>query len=58
LTFSPICGIIIIEVEKMVKKTLKCYKCKEDTLREEIVAYASPNAKVLHNYCPKCLAEK
>ncbi len=42
----------------MVKKTLKCYKCKEDTLREEIVAYASPNAKVLHNYCPKCLAEK
>jgi len=42
----------------MVKKTLKCYKCKEDTLREEIAAYASPNAKVLHNYCPKCLAEK
>ena len=42
----------------MTKKTLKCFKCKTDTLREELVAYASPGAKILHNYCPKCLAEK
>ena len=42
----------------MAKKTLKCFKCKQDILREELVAYASPNAQILHNYCPKCLAEK
>ena len=42
----------------MAKKTLKCFKCKQDILREELVAYASPNAKILHNYCPKCLEEK
>ena len=36
--------------ERMAKKTLKCFKCKQDVLREELVAYASPNAQILHNY--------
>lgn len=42
----------------MAKTTLKCYGCKEDFLREEIINYCSPRAKTGHNYCPKCYKEK
>lgn len=41
-----------------MQKTLKCYECKELFPRDQLVAYASPDAKVMHNYCPKCLQEK
>lgn len=41
-----------------LKSTLKCYGCKEVFRREELISYASPNAKTSNNYCPKCYAEK
>jgi len=39
-------------------KTLMCYGCREKFLKEELVAYAGTNAKITHNYCKNCLAEK
>jgi len=42
----------------MPRATLKCYTCKEEFRREELVSYASPNSTVSHNYCPKCLKER
>lgn len=41
-----------------MKKTLKCYECHEEFLREEMVQYASPRAEIMHWYCKKCLIEK
>lgn len=41
-----------------MKLTKKCYGCKQDFRREELVDYASPMAKTMQSYCPKCLAEK
>ena len=40
------------------RKTLKCFECKQSFLKEELVMYASPRARIMHNYCPKCLKEK
>lgn len=43
----------------MAEKSVKvCYGCKEKFRTEELVEYASPRAKIMHNYCPKCLEEK
>ena len=41
-----------------MRQTLKCYSCKDDFPREQVVSYASPGAKTMYNYCPKCLMEK
>lgn len=41
-----------------MKKTKKCYECKQDFLKTELVSYASPRAATMHDYCKKCLAEK
>lgn len=41
-----------------MNKTLKCYECKQDFRREELVNYTPINAKTGHNYCVKCLQEK
>ena len=41
-----------------LKSILKCYGCKEDFRREELISYCSPNSKTSHNYCPKCYEEK
>lgn len=38
-----------------MKKTLQCYECKQQFLRESLTGYAMNNAKTLHNYCPDCL---
>ena len=40
------------------KPTLKCHECKEVFRREELIEYASPNAKTSFHYCPKCYEEK
>ena len=42
----------------MAKTFLKCYNCKEDFRREELVTYTPLRAKTSHNYCPKCYQEK
>lgn len=36
----------------------QCFSCKEKFNKQELVDYASPYAKILHSYCPKCLKEK
>lgn len=41
-----------------MKSTLKCYGCKETFRREELLSYTPINAKISHNYCPKCYEEK
>jgi len=41
-----------------MKLTKKCYGCKQEFRREELVDYAGPAAKTMQSYCPKCLAEK
>lgn len=41
-----------------MKLTKKCYGCKQDFRREELIDYASPTAKTMQSYCPSCLAEK
>lgn len=38
-----------------MKRTLQCYECKEQFLRETLINYTSENAKNGHNYCPECL---
>ena len=40
------------------RATKQCYSCKQVFRREELVDYASPRAKNLQSYCPKCLKEK
>lgn len=40
------------------RKIKTCYNCKEKFRAEELISYASPRAKIYHNYCPKCLIEK
>ena len=42
----------------MAKTTKKCYTCQQIFRRDELVDYASPRAKIMQSYCPKCLAEK
>lgn len=42
----------------MPKLTKQCYLCKQEFKKEELVDYASENAKIMHSYCPKCLKEK
>lgn len=39
-------------------RLIKCFKCKELFLPTELTSYAAPYAKVMHNYCAKCLIEK
>lgn len=41
-----------------MKLTLKCFQCKQEFPRDEIVKYAAPGTKTYQNYCPKCLEEK
>jgi len=38
--------------------SLQCYECKQKFPRNELVQYASPRAKILHNYCPACMRAK
>ena len=38
--------------------TRKCVECEQYFPKEQMVKYASPRAKTLQWYCPKCLAEK
>ena len=42
----------------MAKATLKCFECKQDFRREELINYTPLNSKIAHNYCRKCLEEK
>lgn len=42
----------------MEEKTLKCFECKKDFLKENLISYLPLRAKIPHNYCPKCLEEK
>lgn len=39
-------------------KDKQCFGCKEKFPKEQLVDYAAPGTKVMHSYCPKCLAEK
>lgn len=41
-----------------MKTTKQCYGCKQQFLTNELVEYASPNAKLMHSYCHNCLIEK
>ena len=41
-----------------MSKLIKCYGCKKEFRKEELVAYASPESVTMHNYCPACLKEK
>ena len=41
-----------------MKLTLKCYGCKQDFRRDELISYASATSNKAHNYCRKCLIEK
>lgn len=38
-----------------MKKTLQCFSCKQQFLREEIINHTGPRAKNGHNYCIDCL---
>ncbi len=38
--------------------TKKCFGCKQEFRKEELVDYASPAAKQTHSYCVNCLREK
>ena len=38
--------------------TLKCFGCKQQFRKEELVFYTPISAKIGHNYCVKCLQEK
>ena len=40
------------------RATKQCFNCKQVFRKEELVDYASPNAQILHSYCPACLKEK
>lgn len=39
-------------------RTKKCHGCGENFLRDQLIDYASPNAKTLYSYCQKCYKEK
>lgn len=41
-----------------MKFTRKCFGCKEEFRKEELVEYSSATGKTSNWYCPKCLAEK
>lgn len=38
--------------------TRKCFGCKQDTRKDEMIEYASPSAKTMHWYCRKCYEDK
>lgn len=42
----------------MAKETRTCYECKNKFQIKEMIQYASPRAKTMHWYCPKCLKDK
>lgn len=41
-----------------MKTTKQCYGCKQSFRKEELISYASPNAKTMQTYCPACLKAK
>lgn len=41
-----------------IRQTRKCYDCKQEFRKEEMVEYASAKATVAHWYCPACLQKK
>lgn len=41
-----------------ISTTKKCFGCKEEFRKEELVEYFSITGKTSNWYCPKCLAEK
>lgn len=42
----------------MAKATLKCFGCKQEFRREELISYTPVTAKNAYNYCKDCLKEK
>ncbi len=38
--------------------TRKCFGCKQDFRKNELVEHSSPSGKTTNWYCPKCLQEK
>lgn len=42
----------------MAKLTKKCFSCKEEFRKEELIDYAGPRAKNMQSYCKTCLKEK
>ena len=36
----------------------KCWKCKKEFRKEELVDYCAPGYKTFHSYCKKCLKEQ
>ena len=43
---------------KVMTNTKKCYECKQDFLKDSLVAYCSAAATTSHWYCPSCLQKK
>lgn len=41
-----------------MKATKKCFKCKQEFRREELIDYAAPGTISMHSYCCNCLEEK
>lgn len=42
----------------MARQILKCFECKQNFRREELINYTPLNSNTAHNYCSKCLKEK
>lgn len=40
------------------RKVLKCFGCKNEFLREELISYSSPGTVVMHNFCKSCYEER
>ena len=38
--------------------TKKCWKCKDNFRKDELVDYCAPGYKTYHSYCKKCLKEQ
>ena len=62
LTFYINYVILIIDevlgVSIVAKLTLKCFGCKQEFRREELINYTPLNSQTSHNYCKKCLEKK
>lgn len=39
-------------------ETKKCWKCKDEFRKDELVDYCAPGYKTFHSYCKKCLKEQ
>ena len=39
-------------------ETKKCWKCKDEFRKDELVDYCAPGYKTFHSYCRKCLKEQ